>query len=182
MPKSRIKSRRLDGLNDHERLQDRLEWEGFSDAKIPADGNCQFRSLADQLFKTSDYHKQVRQEIVNQLKSCPQSYKRYVPMDFSVYLKSMSKNGEWGDHVTLQAAADAFRVKIIVITSFRDTSSIEILPKSQKFDRVVYLSFRAEVHYNSIHLNGGSATDTTSMELERKNKKEKEKEKNKREK
>ncbi|KAL6544370.1 OVARIAN TUMOR DOMAIN-containing deubiquitinating enzyme 10 [Orobanche gracilis] len=179
MPKSRIKSKRLGGLNDHERLQDRLDWEGFSEAKIPADGNCQFRSLADQLFKTSDYHKQVRQEVVKQLKSCPQSYKRYVPMDFSVYVKSMSKNGEWGDHVTLQAAADAFRVKIIVITSFRDTSSIELLPKSQKFDRVVYLSFRAEVHYNSIHSNGGTDTDTTSMELQRKNK---EKEKNKRKK
>ncbi|KAL6500578.1 OVARIAN TUMOR DOMAIN-containing deubiquitinating enzyme 10 [Orobanche gracilis] len=179
MPKSRIKSKRLGGLNDHERLQDRLDWEGFSEAKIPADGNCQFRSLADQLFKTSDYHKQVRQEVVKQLKSCPQSYQRYVPMDFSVYVKSMSKNGEWGDHVTLQAAADAFRVKIIVITSFRDTSSIELLPKSQKFDRVVYLSFRAEVHYNSIHSNGGTDTDTTSMELQRKNK---EKEKNKRKK
>ncbi|KAL6523005.1 hypothetical protein OROMI_031353 [Orobanche minor] len=118
-----------------------------------------FRSLADQLFKTSDCHKQVRQEIVKQ---------------------SMSKNGEWGDHITLQAAADAFWVKIIVITSFRDTSSIELLPKSQKFGRVVFLSFRAEVHYNSIHLNGGLDTDTTSMELKRKNKKEKEKEKNKR--
>ncbi|KAL6573487.1 hypothetical protein OROHE_001946 [Orobanche hederae] len=179
MPESRIKSRRLDGLNDHERLQDRLEWEGFSEAKIPADGNCQFRSLADQLFKTSDYHKQVRQEIVKQLKSCPQSYKRYVPMDFSVYLKSMSKNGEWGA-ITSHCRQLQFRVKIIVITSFRDTSSIELLPKSQKFDRVVYLSFRAEVHYNSIHLNGGSDTDTTSMELQR-NKKEK-KEKNKRKK
>ncbi|KAL6523006.1 OVARIAN TUMOR DOMAIN-containing deubiquitinating enzyme 10 [Orobanche minor] len=79
----------------------------------------------------------------------------------------------------LQAAADAFRVEIIVITSFRDTSSIELLSKSQKIDRAIYLSFRAEVHYNSIHLNGGSNIDTTSMELQRKNKKVKENNKRK---
>ncbi|XP_065617171.1 staphylococcal-like nuclease CAN1 isoform X3 [Quercus suber] len=30
----------------------------------------------------------------------------YVPMANNDYLKKMSKSGEWGDHVTLQAAAD----------------------------------------------------------------------------
>ncbi|KAL6523004.1 hypothetical protein OROMI_031352 [Orobanche minor] len=146
MPKSRIKSRRLVGLNNHERL------------RIIRVG---------RFFQGQD---SSRWKLL--LKSCPQSYKRYVSMDFSVYLKSISKNGEWDDHVTLQAAADAFRLKITVITSFRDTSSTELLLKSQKFDRIIYLSFWTEVHYKFTHLNGGSDTDTTFMELQRKNKKE----------
>ncbi|PPR84729.1 hypothetical protein GOBAR_AA35979 [Gossypium barbadense] len=44
-------------------------------------------------------------------------------------------NGEWGDHVTLQAAADLYGVKIFVLTSFKDTCYIEILPHDQKSER-----------------------------------------------
>lgn len=118
------------------------------------------------------------------------------------------RNGEWGDHVTLQAAADwvqffspyflayvflhssilpylwQFGVKVFIITSFKDTCYIEILPQVQKSDRSMYyfcalihilcllyqtpfftclsrfnaaifLSFWAEVHYNSIYPLGG---------------------------
>lgn len=137
------------------------------------------------------------------------------------------RNGEWGDHVTLQAAADwvltqpklflycikfackkkvslgileyecgnwntflfvllllQFGVRMFVITSFKDTCYIEILPHLQKsnrrklptnmswfytikimsflcfnsccaFESVICLSFWAEVHYNSIYPEGG---------------------------
>lgn len=44
-----------------------MEWEGYSEMKMKSDGNYQFRALADQLYKSSDYHKRVRQEIVKQL-------------------------------------------------------------------------------------------------------------------
>ncbi|KAJ8759106.1 hypothetical protein K2173_004112 [Erythroxylum novogranatense] len=90
--------------------------------KVEGDGNCQFRALSDQLYRS------------------PEMYEGYVPMSFSEYLKKMDKSGEWGDHVTLQAAADS------------DTCYIEILPHSQKSKRVIFLSFWAEVHYNSIYL------------------------------
>nr|KJB20329.1 hypothetical protein B456_003G143700 [Gossypium raimondii] len=50
-----------------------------------------------------------------------------------------------------QAAADSYGVKIFVITSFKDTCYIEILPNVQKSKRVIFLSFWAEVHYNSIY-------------------------------
>uniref|UniRef100_A0A0E0KLV5 OTU domain-containing protein n=1 Tax=Oryza punctata TaxID=4537 RepID=A0A0E0KLV5_ORYPU len=63
------------------------------------------------------------------------SFTGYVPMDYREYLKKMIKNGEWGDHVTLQAAADSYGVKIFILTSFRDTCYIEILPVVQKSER-----------------------------------------------
>ncbi|KAJ4914693.1 Uncharacterized protein Rs2_00243 [Raphanus sativus] len=79
-------------------------------------------------------------------------YEGYVPMAYNDYLKTMKRNGEWGDHVTLQAAADWFGVRMFVITSFKDTCYIEILPHLQKSNRLICLSFWAEVHYNSIIL------------------------------
>ncbi|KAG4910750.1 hypothetical protein JHK87_056866 [Glycine soja] len=93
-------------ISDHQRLLDRLQLYDLIECKVQGDGNCQFRSLSDQLYRSPDHHKFVRQQIVQQLKSYPDLYAGYVPMAYIDYLKNMSKSGEWGDHVTLQAAAD----------------------------------------------------------------------------
>ncbi|KAF5937702.1 hypothetical protein HYC85_025208 [Camellia sinensis] len=114
---------------DHQRLLDRLQLYQLVEFKVKGDGNCQ-------------------------LNSCRDIYEGYVPMAYSDYLKKISRGGEWGDHVTLQAAADLYGVKIFVITSFEDTCYIEILPNVQKSKRVIFLSFWAEVHYNSIYPEG----------------------------
>ncbi|ESQ45705.1 hypothetical protein EUTSA_v10010936mg [Eutrema salsugineum] len=196
MPNTRIKSRCLEDLNDYERLQDRLEWEGYSEIKVKSDGNCQFRALADQLYKTSDCHKRVRQEIMKQLKSRPKFYKGLVgKTDFSEYVKNMSNESVWGDEVTLKAAADVYGVKILLITSMKDVPCIEVVPRSQKQpERVIHLSYLAGIHFNSIHLINqcSSSSDTASMgtqskkdkdkDMEKEKEKEKEENKNKKEK
>ncbi|KAK4799389.1 hypothetical protein SAY86_024754 [Trapa natans] len=140
--------------SDYERLSQRLQLYDLVERKVDGDGNCQFRALSDQLYQTPDRHESVRMEIVNQLSANSRVYEGYVPMEYDEYLSKMSRNGEWGDHVTLQAAADAYGVKILVITSFKDTCYIEIVPSNQKGEKVLLLSFWAEVHYNSIHPQG----------------------------
>ncbi|XP_057462317.1 OVARIAN TUMOR DOMAIN-containing deubiquitinating enzyme 12-like isoform X2 [Actinidia eriantha] len=143
-----------EATSDHQRLLDRLKLYDLVEQRVQGDGNCQFRALSDQFYRTPEHHQFVRQEVVNQLKSHRDLYEGYVPMEYGEYLKKMSESGEWGDHVTLQAAADSYGVKIFVVTSFKDTCSIEILPKFQKSIRVICLSFWAEVHYNSIYPQG----------------------------
>ncbi|PIN11055.1 OTU (ovarian tumor)-like cysteine protease [Handroanthus impetiginosus] len=140
-----------EATSDHQRLLDRLQLYNLVELKILGDGNCQFRSLSDQIYRTPEHHEFVRGQVVNQLKSRPELYDNYVPMAYDDYLKNMSKSGEWGDHVTLQAAADCYGIKILVITSFKDTCYIEILPQIEKSKRIIFLSFWAEVHYNSIY-------------------------------
>ncbi|KAG9441853.1 hypothetical protein H6P81_017707 [Aristolochia fimbriata] len=143
-----------EATTDHQRLLDRLQLYDLVELKVQGDGNCQFRSLSDQFYRSTEHHKFVRQQVVNQLKAHPDIYEGYVPMAYAEYLKKISEAGEWGDHVTLQAAADSYGVKIFVITSFKDTCYIEILPNIQKSKRVIFLSFWAEVHYNSIYPEG----------------------------
>ncbi|GKU91682.1 hypothetical protein SLEP1_g5516 [Rubroshorea leprosula] len=152
-------------ISDHERLLERLKVYDLVENKVQGDGNCQFRALSDQLYRSCDHHKFVRDQVVSQLKSHPEMYEGYVPMAYGDYLKKMSKNGEWGDHVTLQAAADSYGVKIFMITSFKDTCYIEILPHVQKSNRVICLSFWAEVHYNSIYPEGGKHPNTCYLPL-----------------
>ncbi|KAH0931089.1 hypothetical protein HID58_008206 [Brassica napus] len=145
-------------VSDHERLFQRLQLYGLVENKIEGDGNCQFRSLSDQLYRSSEHHNFVREQVVNQLAYNREMYEGYVPMAYTDYLKTMKRNGEWGDHVTLQAAADWYGVRMFVITSFKDTCYIEILPHLQKSNRLICLSFWAEVHYNSIYPEGAAGT------------------------
>ncbi|KAK8674231.1 hypothetical protein V6N13_112526 [Hibiscus sabdariffa] len=147
-----------DATLDHERLSERLATYGLAELQIEGDGNCQFRALADQLFRNPDYHKHVRRQIVKQLKHSKKLYEGYVPMKYKSYLKKMKKSGEWGDHITLQAAADRFGAKICLVTSFRDTCYIEIMPKQASPIREVWLSFWSEVHYNSLYASGDVPT------------------------
>ncbi|KAA8526152.1 hypothetical protein F0562_007748 [Nyssa sinensis] len=133
---------------------ERLATYGLAELQIEGDGNCQFRALADQLFRNPDYHKHVRKQVVKQLKHYRKFYEGYVPMKYKSYMKKMKKSGEWGDHVTLQAAADRFGAKICLVTSFRDTCYVEILPKDKNPSKELWLSFWSEVHYNSLYSIG----------------------------
>ncbi|KAL5721655.1 hypothetical protein ACHQM5_005274 [Ranunculus cassubicifolius] len=153
-----------EATSDHQRLLDRLQLYDLIERKVQGDGNCQFRALSDQFYRTPEHHNFVRKQVFNQLKSHPDIYEGYVPMAYAEYLKKISRGGEWGDHVTLQAAADSYGVKILVITSFKDTCYIEILPNVQKSKRVIFLSFWAEVHYNSIYPEG----DIPEFEMKKK--------------
>ncbi|KAL6873774.1 hypothetical protein ACP4OV_013856 [Aristida adscensionis] len=136
---------------DHERLLERLSTYGLTEFQIEGDGNCQFRALADQIFRNPDYHKYVRKAVMKQLKEFRKQYEGHVPMDYKVYLKKMKRPGEWGDHLTLQAAADRFGAKICLLTSFRDTCLIEIVPRDLTPTKELWLSFWCEVHYNSLY-------------------------------
>ncbi|XP_022148203.1 OTU domain-containing protein DDB_G0284757-like isoform X1 [Momordica charantia] len=120
-----------DASLEHHRLLQRLNVYGLHEVKVSGDGNCQFRALSDQMYKSPEYHKHVRKDVVKQLKDYRSLYEGYVPMKFRRYYKKMAKSGEWGDHVTLQAAADKFAAKICLLTSFRDTCFIEIVPQYQ---------------------------------------------------
>ncbi|XP_010249372.1 PREDICTED: OTU domain-containing protein DDB_G0284757 [Nelumbo nucifera] len=136
---------------DHQRLLQRLNVYGLYEVKVSGDGNCQFRALSDQLYKSPEHHKFVRKEIAKQLKDYRSLYEGYVPMKYKSYCKKMARSGEWGDHVTLQAAADKFAAKICLLTSFINTCFIEILPLHQTPQRELWLSFWSEVHYNSLY-------------------------------
>ncbi|MBA0549112.1 hypothetical protein Golob_020167 [Gossypium lobatum] len=57
-----------DATLDHERLSERLATYGLAELQMEGDGNCQFRALADQLFRNPDYHKHVRRQIVKQVR------------------------------------------------------------------------------------------------------------------
>ncbi|EFN54571.1 hypothetical protein CHLNCDRAFT_13137, partial [Chlorella variabilis] len=119
--------------------------------RIKGDGNCQFRSLSDQLFRTPRLHGFVRERVCKQLATEPQRYSGFVPGGYQQYCADMARSGTWGDHVTLQAAADHFGLRIFVLASYHSSAVLWIDPQEQRSRRVLWLSFWAEVHYNSLY-------------------------------
>ncbi|KAL3722883.1 hypothetical protein ACJRO7_035126 [Eucalyptus globulus] len=81
-----------DASLDHQRLLQRLNIYGLYEVKVSGDGNCQFRALSDQMYKSPEYHKNVRKEVVKQLKDYRSLYEGYVPMKYKRYYKKMANN------------------------------------------------------------------------------------------
>jgi len=120
--------------------------------QVEGDGNCQFRALADQLYGSQEHHLELRAQVVAQLRKDPGRFKGFVPGSFEDYVADMALPGTWGDHVTLQAAADAFGVQIHVFTDhlLKGGALIEVQPREQRSAKVLQVTFWAEVHYNSV--------------------------------
>lgn len=169
VPKVNAEIPPVEALSDKQRLQERLSAYRLAEKQIAGDGNCQFRALSDQLYLTPNHHMFVRRRVVDQLTRAPESYSGYIPMEYKKYLKNMARYGEWGDHVTLQAAADFYGVKINLITTYKESGFIEIIPVQLKSNRGVYLSFWSEIHYNSIY----AIEDGASFTKQKKEKKKK---------
>jgi len=142
-----------------ERLSQLLREHGVRERPVEGDGNCQFRALADQLYGSEDHHAAIREQVIDQLRAEPHRYKGFVEGgNYDDYVAEMARNGTWGDHVTLQAAADAMGARIHVLTDNLTEAFIQVLPQSQKTSKVLKISFWAEVHYNSLaERSGGQA-------------------------
>eukprot|EP00026_Physarum_polycephalum_P011271 Phypoly_transcript_11478.p1 GENE.Phypoly_transcript_11478~~Phypoly_transcript_11478.p1 ORF type:complete len:280 (+),score=21.29 Phypoly_transcript_11478:126-965(+) len=149
------------------RMKERLEKHGFIEAPVVPDGNCQMRALADQIHGDENYHADVRSKIIAWL-----SKNEKFPIDdsgstlgdfidrdhyprWSSYVIYMSRNGSWGDHITLVAAAEVYGVQISIISNVDDGGAGQymttITPRSQKPTKTVNLSHWHELHYNSLH-------------------------------
>ena len=142
-----------DARADHARLQARLRVYGMREKSVSGDGNCQFRALADQLYRDQGRHAEVRAAVIGQLRREPDAYSVFVTESWEAYVSRMASPGTWGDHLTLQAAADVFAVRICLLTSYKDSFVVDITPRSGEPRQTLWLSFFAEVHYNSAYLN-----------------------------
>eukprot|EP00928_Gymnodinium_smaydae_P033299 TRINITY_DN23890_c0_g1_i1.p1 TRINITY_DN23890_c0_g1~~TRINITY_DN23890_c0_g1_i1.p1 ORF type:complete len:206 (-),score=44.01 TRINITY_DN23890_c0_g1_i1:113-673(-) len=127
-----------------------LRSRGLREKQVEGDGNCQFRALADQLYGSQEHHASLRKIVVEQLRRGRENYAGFVPGRFEDYVAEMARDGTWGDHVTLQAAADALGTRIHVLTDRFVDAYIEVTPKDVKSEKVLRVIFWSEVHYNSV--------------------------------
>ena len=103
--------------------------DGFPIARDPPkDGNCQFHALCDQLQNIGIFttHEKLRDDIVSyirdhpRLSNCDTSLENFLTTDINTYLSKMQRNGTYGDHITLTAAAALYTMQIVVISDNKE--------------------------------------------------------------
>ena len=145
----------------YERLRANLAREGLREVEMAGDGHCQFRSVAHFHFGTTTEFERVRTEVTQFMKLHGDSYAPFcAEASYDVYLEHMADLRRipacWGDHLTLQAAADLYNVTFIVVTSSEDSPTHRVRP-NQEFKHSatpaeVWLSYfegANAMHYNA---------------------------------
>ena len=84
----------------------------------PGDGNCQFSVVCASLTSIGLYRsvENLRKQVVQYLENNPHM-QDFTAVPWHTYLENMATDGTYGDHLTLQAAADLLNVEFIVISS-----------------------------------------------------------------
>ncbi|GJV35439.1 retrovirus-related pol polyprotein from transposon TNT 1-94 [Tanacetum coccineum] len=120
---------------------------------IEGDGNCQFRSVSKVLKGTQEHYKTARAKVVKEMTKNPQVYMDYgtslnVPgwrmwdrSYYDNYVRKMVKDREWGDFITLFAAANVWHVRVILYCSYKNDAVKEFVPINRRIYKDVYLAY-----------------------------------------
>lgn len=124
---------------------------GMRQVEMSDDGNCQFRALSQELFGTQQFHTLVRAEVSSYLSRREDSYRQFFPTgEWEKYLSDMGNLRTWGDELTLRAAADAFKVRIHLITSSDQMWYLVYDPVEGVSERELFITYVAPIHYNTM--------------------------------
>ncbi|EGC37411.1 hypothetical protein DICPUDRAFT_76981 [Dictyostelium purpureum] len=141
------------------RLNERLKLYQLKNNKvIPGDGNCQMHSLSDQIYGNLNHSTEIRNAIVQWLRKNKNfllqngaNLSQFASTNWESYCNNMSRDGTWGDHITLFAAAEIFKANISIISSVDSHQYlIEIEPTTVIANKNILLSHHAELHYGSL--------------------------------
>ena len=134
-------------------LEDRLKFLNLRTIKSEDDGNCQFRSLSNELYGTQDFHYAIRIKVCEFMKEHVNDFSPFIGTidDFNDYIEKMMMNRTWGDELTLRAASDIFGTKIHVITTEKEHYVLHYNPSTtSKTNRQLFLSYISPIHYNTV--------------------------------
>ena len=143
-------------------LDRKLAMLGMEQVTMEGDGNCQFRSFADQLFGDQKHHGAVRASVVAHMRAHADYYGMFTE-DLDSYLGGMATDCTWGDELTLAAVVETYGCVAHLITSTESNWYIvyrpEDLVQTGRVPRGVkppppgketFLSYISPVHYNAI--------------------------------
>eukprot|EP01027_Heterolobosea_sp_BB2_P014582 GEZU01020929.1.p1 GENE.GEZU01020929.1~~GEZU01020929.1.p1 ORF type:complete len:316 (-),score=74.41 GEZU01020929.1:99-1046(-) len=176
---TRAEFRRQRRLRAHEKLDEKdvrelneqLRPRGLEVHVVGGDGNCLFRSAADQIEDNQSKHQAYRQTVVDYIVANREFFEPFIEDDepWEEYIENMRKDGTWGGNIELQALSMAHRVNIVIHQNKHPSYEIANFPSGHK---TIHLSYHHGEHYNSVRplsvdaaqMNQIAATDTTVID------------------
>ncbi|CAM9337729.1 unnamed protein product [Hapterophycus canaliculatus] len=138
--------------DDREFEAQQIEQIGCKIKFIEGDGNCLFRSLADQLEGRPQDHSSIRSKVMDHLERNREVFEPYVEDDesFDDYLERMRRDAEWGGNQELVAASQLYRANVVV----HQFKAPRFFIPCDKATLTIHLSYHGEHHYNSVRAIG----------------------------
>jgi OTU domain-containing protein 3 len=137
---------------------------------MDGDGNCLFRSLADQLTGKQDNHLVFRFKVMSYIEQQRDHFILFMEddEDFDDYVSRMKTTREWGGHQELYAASQTFRVNIVVHQADYLQAPRFVL-QCEEATRDIHLSYHGDCHYNSVRsvqdVDGDDGSCRPAMEI-----------------
>ncbi len=135
---------------------------------MKGDGNCLFRSVADQLYSSEHRHDAVRQRLLDFVEAHRDDFEPFVEddEDFDGYVGRMRQDGEWGGNFELAAVVRCFGVHIIVHQLA--APRLQLTNYEAPGASTIHVSYHDGEHYNSVRVLGdvaheGRAQQVTSL-------------------
>lgn len=109
-------------------------------------GNCQYMSVALQVKGSADKHMEARREVCDYIQN---HQRELAPFSAIQEFSKCRSNGEWGNNVTLAAAAAIYK-KLFVAIDPKTHLIYKVEPSlGGVYDGVLFLKFYSEKHYEA---------------------------------
>ncbi|KAF4664429.1 hypothetical protein FOZ61_000816 [Perkinsus olseni] len=154
-------------------FEKKLAEAGLRIREVQNDGNCMFRSFADQLGYDADGPKDYK----NARKAAVQYIRRHESISepfmepgvtTAVYSQRMQNDKVWGGNIELQALSQHYRVNVVVLQLSQhayEASELQMIEMKNFDDSApcVLLSYHDGLHYNSVRLADDKKKMTTNI-------------------
>jgi OTU domain-containing protein 3 len=136
-------------------FQEKLKPKGIYMRDVDGDGNCLFRSIADQLDGDEENHSKYRDMAVEYITKNKAHFALFISEDEDIdkYIKDMSEDGTWGGHFELVALSALLEVKFCLHLKDEDPVIVKS-HEAQNLSKVVHLAYHIDEHYSSVRKIG----------------------------
>ena len=150
--KERQKKRYRNTATEDQEFREQLATVGLRWKEIKGDGNCLFRTFADQLHGDESRHTEVRQKCMDLMEADRDHYQWFVEEeeyedDFDRYLCDLRGDGAWGGNLEIQCVAMAFKINVVIHVHASPRWEVANFGAEA---RTVQLSYHEGNHYNSV--------------------------------
>ena len=142
-------------------LDDELKPHGLKSYETGAQGNCQYHVIAFLLnqYGIGKSHTLVRQEVCDEMTIHSELYREFVPTtngedagtSYAAFVNRQSMDGEWGEHVTLQAACNVYGLTLKMFCPHECTVHFKPNTWSTNTSPCMHgnIAFLPEIHYRA---------------------------------
>ena len=133
-------------------FQEYLKQKDITMRDVDGDGNCLFRSIADQIEGNEDNHRVYRDISIKYMTEHKDYFTLFLDEDENIdeYIKDMQDNGTWGGHFELVALSAVLGCNFCLHLKDNDPYVVKSDGKGTKNKRIYHLAYHVDQHYSSV--------------------------------